>query len=420
MINSLNCLEIKNIKKNEKRIEYFYEATGKWREFLNEKENMFIEYDSNIEDVPDSIAIIPFICNILPICWIFDLKIKVDVIDKEFYECIPEVKNGYSNMYPTIPMLGIVEVNDVEENIYNPKNTGTLFSGGVDAFNTLFQHIDEKPILLTLWGADIHLDDEKGWRKVAEHHISVAKEYNLEYSFIKTNFRTFINEMTLSNYVWKMVNGEWWHDFQHGIAILGHIAPIAYKTKMKIVYIASSNTKETRKRIVCASDPTIDNYVKYANCKVIHDGFEFTRQDKVHNICTFLEKTNRKSAQLRVCWKSSGGENCCECEKCYRTIIEIIAEKHDPRNFGFNLSDAKRRTMMAKMPRLELVKYNFANYYSDAQEILIKNYKEEDTPEDLMWFRKYKFKKEKPKYKLFIERIWRKTKNIIKKIIRRK
>ena len=419
-MDNINCLEIKNVQKKGNRIEYFYEASGKWKEFLNEKENMFIEYDYNIETVPESIAVVPFICNILPICWVFDLKIKVDVIDKKFYECIPEVKNGYTNMHPKIPMLGNIEINKIEENTYNPENTGALFSGGVDAFNTLFQHIAEKPILLTLWGADIHLDDEMGWNKVAEHHISVSKEYNLEGYLIKNNFRTVVNEIALSAYVWKKVNGEWWHDFQHGIAILGHIAPIAYIKKMKTVYIASSNTKETRKNIVCASDPIIDNYVKYANCKVIHDGYEFTRQDKVHNICNFLDKTRRSSVQLRVCWQSSGGENCCECEKCYRTIIEIIAEGKEPRNFGFNLTDAKRRKMMAKMPKIELIKYNFANYYSDAQETLINNYTEEETPKDLMWFRKYKFKKGKPKYKLFMERAWRQTKSIIKKVIRKK
>ena len=245
----------------------------------------------------------------------------------------------------------------------------------------------------------------------------MAKEYNLEYSFIKTNFRTFLNEIALSDCVRNKENREWWHDFQHGIGILGHIAPIAYLKKMNIVYIASSSTPAT-KNFVCASDPTIDNYLAYANCKIIHDGYEFTRQDKVHNICKF-SKNNNKNIPLRVCWKSSGGENCCECEKCYRTIIEIIAEKRNPNDFGFNFTEEKRRKMMKKCPKMELVKYNYVNFYSDAQEVFIKNYSEEETPKDLMWFRNYKFK-EKTKYKLFIEKIYGKTKQVIRKIIRKK
>lgn len=414
-----NILEIKEIIKKENRIDYIYELKGKWKELLKSNERMFLEYDCNIEKVPDSIAIVPFLCNILPISWVFDLTIKVNEIDKQFYECIPEVKNGYTNMHPMISMLGKLEVKKIEENKYEPETVGALFSGGVDATNTLVHHMNEKPILLTLWGADIKLDDELGWERVKKHNIKVAEDYDLDYSFIKTNFRTFFYEGPLNDYVWNKGNRGWWHDFQHGIGILGHIAPLAYLKKMKIVYIASSSTPAT-KNFVCASDPTIDNYLKYANCKVIHDGYEFNRQDKVHNICYFLEKNNKKGISLRVCWKSSGGENCCECEKCYRTIIEIIAEKKDPNNFGFNFTEEKRKKMMRKMPRMDWVKYNHNNAYSDAQKRLIENYTEEETPTDLKWFRNFKFENEKPKYKIFAENVWRKIKEIIKNIIGKK
>lgn len=323
-------------------------------------------------------------------------------------------------MYPTISMLGNLKVKEIEENLYISENTGCLFSGGVDAFNTLFQHINEKPILLTIWGADVRLDDKIGWNRVQKHHVGVAREYGLDYSFVKTNFRTVLNYRKLNDGVSKENNREWWHDFQHGIAILGQISPIAYEKKIRVLYIASSNTHESRKRIVCASDPTIDNYVKYASCKVIHDGYEYTRQDKIHNICKFLEKTDEKSVQLRVCWKSSGGENCCECEKCYRTILEILVEKKDPNDFGFHFTKEKRAKMMKEMPKIDLVKYNFANYYSDAQKRLLENYTEEETPEDLYWFRKFRMRNAKPKHIELEEKILKKIKKILKKILCKK
>ncbi len=415
-----DCLIIKKIIKKQNKIEYDYEANGKWKELLNMDEKMYIEYDMNIEKVPDSIAAVPFLCNVLPISFVFNLGIFVDEIDKSFYECIPEVKKGYIKIHPKIPMLGKIQTKRIIENSYTKKTTGALFSGGVDATNTLLQHIDEKPILLTLWGADVTLDDESGWNIVKKHHISVAKEYGLEYSFMRTNFRSVLNMSALTNYVFEKENGEWWHDFQHGIAILGHIAPIAYLKEMKTLYIASSNTIESRGIIACASDPLIDNYLKFASCKIIHDGYEFNRQDKVHNICNYLDKTNKKHIPLRVCWKSSGGENCCECEKCYRTIIEIIAEKKDPIDFGFNLTEDKRKKMMKRMPKIDLVKYNFANYYSDAQKRFLENYTEEETPSDLKWFRIFKMKNEKPKYVNFFERTLKKIKKAVKRIIIRK
>ena len=39
---------------------------------------------------------------------------------------------------------------------------------------------------------------------------------------------------------------------------------------------------------------------------------------------------------LHVCWESQSGGNCCHCEKCYRTIVGILAENEDPSKYGFN------------------------------------------------------------------------------------
>lgn len=413
-----DCLIINKITKKQNKIEYDYNAKGKWKELLNMNEKMYIEYDMNIEKVPNSIAVIPFLCNIIPISFVFDLEIVLDEIDKSFFECVPKIKEGYANMYPKISMLGNLIPKKVIENLYIPERTGTLFSGGVDATNTLLQHINEKPILFTLWGADVNLKDKNGWNIVKEHHVSVAKEYGLECCFMKTNFRSILNMSALSNYVFEKVNGEWWHDFQHGIAILGHVSLVAYLRKIGNLYIASSNTENSK--LPCASDPTIDNYLRFASCTVVHDGYEFNRQDKIHNICKYLDSVNKKYIPLRVCWKSNGGENCCECEKCYRTIIEIIAEGKDPNNFGFNLSKNKRDKMMKKMPKLSLVKYNFANYYSDAQKRFLENFTENETPFDLKWFRNFKMKSKKPEYLILSERILKKIKIIIKKILFKK
>ena len=80
-----DCLIIKKIIKKQNKIEYDYEANGKWKELLNMDEKMYIEYDMNIEKVPDSIATVPFLCNVLPISFVFNLGIFVDEIDKSFY-----------------------------------------------------------------------------------------------------------------------------------------------------------------------------------------------------------------------------------------------------------------------------------------------------------------------------------------------
>lgn len=404
----MDLLKIENIECSKNHISFNYTKGGKWNELLSDK-NFFVEYDINIESVPNSILIIPLICNVLPISWVFDLEIELDELDKDFFNCIEDIKKGYQGMFPSIKMAGNIKVNKLVKNKYTAEKAGALFSGGVDAFNTLVQHIEEKPVLLTVWGADVKLADLEGWDRVKQHHIKTAKKFDLTNSFVKSNLRTFYEYESLSEYVRKYVDDEWWHGFQHGIALLGLMSPVAYVMKFSKIYIASSFTAAYKGKYTCASDPTIDNYLKFANCGVIHDGYELNRQDKIRNICNYFKKSKVDNIPVRVCWQSNGGENCCKCEKCTRTILGILAEKNDPSKFGFNFDDNSRKNLQRKIIRY--AKYS-SSRYSCIQNRFRENYTEEETPKYLKKFRNLKINEKKPKYLKFFE----KTYNILKKI----
>ena len=105
-----NELFLKEIIKNGKTIKYNYEIGENWKNKLLENEKMYVTYDENIEAVPNSIAIIPFLSNILPISWIFDLTINIPEIDRVFYNSIENIKNGYKKMYPKLNFKGNVIV----------------------------------------------------------------------------------------------------------------------------------------------------------------------------------------------------------------------------------------------------------------------------------------------------------------------
>lgn len=338
----MNNVVLDKIIVEKNRVEYEYTASGLVKEYLNLDEKFFIEYSIDISDVPKSILVIPFLCNMLPISWVCDTEIKVNEIDKDFYDSINDFKQGYIDMYPKVDFKGTLIASNIVDNSYTPsERTASFFSGGVDAFSTLISHVDEKPVIVTLWGSDVKLTDVKGWNIVKKHAIETAKEFNTDNLFIKTSFRLFLKEGELGNLVYEKAGDYWWHGFQHGIGLIGHVAPYAYINKLSKVYIASSFTEKDRGKITCASDPTIDNFVRMASCKTVHDGYEFTRQDKVHNIVVFKKDSN-KNFELRVCWESEGGKNCCSCEKCYRTIYEIIAEKGDYKSFGFNIDNLSK------------------------------------------------------------------------------
>lgn len=342
-------------------ISYSYEVEGPWREAFRLDQEFHIKYGFDVSKIPPGVAIIPLLANVLPMAWVYDAVIQAPACDADFYRCVPEIKRGYEGMYPMIRFGGALNVSQIEDNTGDREGAICLFSGGVDAFNTLIQHVDEDPLLLTLRGADVALDDDEGWSNVLHHIESVSADFGVAFVAASSSFRSFLNEGLLSRKVAASGDG-WWHGFQHGIAIISHAAPLAHALKKEVVYIASSNTVSTRREVTCASDPSIDDNVKFCGARVFHDGFEFTRQDKVHNIVSYSRKTNTPIS-LRVCWESSGGSNCCACEKCARTILELIAEGGEPSRYGFTFSGKQFDRFMRRLRYVEPIYYPF--YYRE-------------------------------------------------------
>ncbi len=376
-------IEPPQVSKN--RIVYQYHIKGDWVEVFKKKQMFYIEYSCDISSVPESVAVIPLLCNILPVSWIYDAEIEVNSCDKDFFNSVKEFKQGYIDMYPKMQFGGKLSVNKVEDNKKNKVGgVVSFFSGGVDAFNTLTIHAEEKPTLITLWGADIAIGDIKGWENVQKQLHQVAEEFQVDYITIKSSLRCFLDEDKLSAMTREDDSGGWWHGFQHGIGLISHAAPITYSMGKSVVYIASSFTIKEKGLIPCASDPTIDNNLRFCESQVVHDGYEFNRQDKIHNITEFSKKCGIK-IPLRVCWQSQGGKNCCLCEKCWRTILGIIAEKEDPRKYGFDYSDKEFNHIVKLMKRCSNPMFGELRY-EPIQSAMRKNYTLLELQPKLKWF----------------------------------
>ena len=343
-----------------------------------------------MEKLPESICVIPLICDILPIIWILDAELYVPKLDKSFYESIEKFKAGYKKMYPRIEFKGKIFVEEIIDNNYNTTSkSAAFFSGGIDAFSTVLTHYDEHLDLISLWGSDINIESVDTWNKVKIFLTRIAQLLKCKNVFVKTNFRKIINEGALDKLVRRRAGDLWWHGFQHGIAIISHAAPYAYKHRLEHVYIASSFTKEDR--YPCASDPSIDNYVKIASCNIIHDGYEFNRQDKIKNICEILNKRelNNNVLPVRVCFNSDTFDNCCHCEKCYRTIFEIIAEGKDPMDFGFKLDKNFYHRVEYEMKKKILLPQKC--FWVDIQKRFIENQEMLGSRPEIKWVFDYDF-----------------------------
>lgn len=342
-----NFININYLKISNNTIKFSLKTSENLNDFFMQKTS-FIEYlniDRNLNEVPEGILIIPILCNVLPVSWMFDSTIVINELDKTFYESISRIKNKYSNLYPKCDFKGKLLVkNIIDYEIEHNEKYLSFFSLGVDSTSTIINNIDKNPILVNIRGSDIPLEEEIGLNYISRKLTDFSEEFRLKKLFIKSDFRRLLNTQNLSNKFQEQLDDNWWHGLQHGMSIISHAIPYAYLYQISHVLIASTYSKKESEiygvnEIPCASCPSTDNEFKFAkNGNVYHDGIENSRQDKIRTIINFLDD-NDKNDYLHVCWKNTSGKNCNLCEKCSRTIMGILAEKKDPNDYGFKVND---------------------------------------------------------------------------------
>ena len=63
-----NRIIIEHVSVSLHRIEVYYTVQGEIEKYFNLNEKCFwVEYTDDISSVPEGIAVIPFVCNVLPI-----------------------------------------------------------------------------------------------------------------------------------------------------------------------------------------------------------------------------------------------------------------------------------------------------------------------------------------------------------------
>ncbi|MEW9080439.1 glycosyltransferase [Terrisporobacter glycolicus] len=356
MKNEKKFIEIDDIVIDNNCIEYHMNISGELIKYFNYS-LMKIEYEEDLTEIPKSIAVIPMLANILPISWFTNSDIIIDELDDVFYESIGNMKKAYENMFK-MKLGGNIIVNNIICNKYKTKDNEciTLFSGGADSLATVIRQIDKKPILATIWGADVDCNNIDGWNYVKDAVLDIGCKFKLKNIFIKSDFRKCINETQLDILCREMTGCIWWWEsMQHGMALISHLVPYAYKNKLNTIFIPGTLSYGDIKkygRAKLASDPTIDNEFRFASCFTIHEGFNYNRNDKIKIISDYKNEIKKKF-DIRVCFSSHNGQNCNMCRKCSITILSLIQQKQDPNKFGFNVDES----LLIKM------KYKYENEF---------------------------------------------------------
>lgn len=390
----MKTISLDNIVVDNNRVDYYFNSSDELKKYFN-NHHMFLEFNYDLSDVPMSILAIPFVANVIPLVWITNSTLQVNELDLSFLNGLDKIRSAYQNMFNNVKFRGKILVEKSIDNTYTPqREAASLFSGGLDALTTFIRIQDKNPILITEYGWHTEeITPSEVWDADKQNALDFAKEHKLESILIQSNYGTFLNSKKIDKDFHKILGDSWWHGLHHGLAIISAAIPMAYKFKVECVYIASSNS--FLYTVPCASDPTVDNEITYGSGRVFHDGYELSRQDKVKIVADFYNTRQPKS--IRVCFKNE--ENCCKCEKCLRTIMGLIAEGKDPRDFGFNLPSNLSQFLRKSLD--EEVKFftkTFIIIYWDLIKKRMNENRENVLFKDILeWFCGYEFRKQRKK-----------------------
>lgn len=268
---------------------------------------------------------------------VFDAEIHVESVDEHFLACIPFIRRRLQALYPELPLNGTVISRKTEYNYVGQPARGpvALFSGGVDAVFTALANRELEPTLLCVHGADVFFGPNNPWPHVEGQVREFASKVGLNAEFARSTFRTSVHYGVLDPLLKGFgVKDNWWHALQFGLSLSAIALPLAFRLRADHVLLASDYSNKDSQINRSGSDTALVQEMRAGGILVRCHDFNVSRQQKVAFICDFA-KTHGIEIPLRVCWKSTSGENCGACEKCLRTQFAILACGHEPEKFGF-------------------------------------------------------------------------------------
>jgi hypothetical protein len=236
-----------------------------------------------------------------------------------------------------------------------PERTAVFFSGGVDSFFTLLWHSDNNNSskrfhindLLCIWGFDVPLSNQKAFFQMRERLEKVAFSFDKELIDIATNLR---------DTRWQKTD---WGYLSHGCALVS-VALSLEKRFSKILIGSTGGYKDLNP---WGSHIITDPLLSTSMTEIIHDGAFFNRVQKTE----FVAKSEVALKSLRVCWKSRSDENCCACNKCYRTMITLELLGELDRCSTFNIS----KVDIGKVEKVYSPHYYDIEYYSEISSLAV-------------------------------------------------
>jgi hypothetical protein len=235
-------------------------------------------------------------------------------VDARLREALPEIQDVLLSFYPRLSRVAVdtaVRTRPLPATAAGG-NVGLFFSMGVDSFYSLLKNVRDHPAdartishLISVNGFDVTYEGDDGEfpPPLLRNFQRVSDALGTTLLPVSTNIRRFGVRLT----DWPMLHG----------AALASVA-LALGTLFHRVSIAASTTYD--KLYPWGSHPVLDPLWSTETLGFVHDGCELNTIDKTDVVAA----SPLALETLRPCAGYGRGYNCGRCEKCLRTMLDLL------------------------------------------------------------------------------------------------
>ncbi len=217
----------------------------------------------------------------------------------------------FSAWYPELSCIEIYAETD-ETDKTEPQTTNAIaaFSGGVDSMFSIFRQLNENiphwdygvTTALFVRGFDIYISSPKSFNQARVRAESGLKDTTCNLISVNTNVRELYSE-------WRRA---------HGLCISAALSLFNHRYATGIL----ASTIPYKMLYPFGSNAITDRLLGSDHFKIVHDGAEFDRFEKLQ----YLSGFQKALPHLRFCYLDrTPHENCGKCQKCVITAILMIA-----------------------------------------------------------------------------------------------
>ena len=272
-------------------------------------------------------------------------------VDRLLHRNIQEVQAIWKTWYPALHRVAVTA--PASENGGRGRKTAAFFSGGVDSFFTVLRNDRPEPgmfpadDLICVGGFDIPVRNIEAFRRHSVRMKAAAERLGKDYVDVVTNLRETRLERS------------GWFGLLHGPALIG--IGLMLEGRYDRLLIASSNDYGFYSPI--GSHFLTDPLLSTSGTRVLHDGAPYSRSQKVE----LVSESPVALETVHVCWRTEADDNCCSCEKCMRTMVnlEVLGRLEHSEAFP------RRRINPAQIARVHLSRRGLQRYWEQIRSLAV-------------------------------------------------